>query len=65
LEPGESRTQWLLRFTLSHPGIDTTIVGTKNPAHLAANVRAAEVGPLSPDRYAEAKRRLDEAGDRP
>jgi aryl-alcohol dehydrogenase-like predicted oxidoreductase len=65
LDPGESRTQWLLRFILSHPGIDTTIVGTKNPAHLAANVRAAEVGPLSPDRYAEAKRRLDEAGDRP
>jgi aryl-alcohol dehydrogenase-like predicted oxidoreductase len=65
LDPGESRTQWLKRFILSHPGIDTTILGTENPAHLAANVRAAEVGPLSPDRYAEAKRRLDEAGDRP
>ncbi len=65
MDPGERRTHWLLRFILSHPGIDTTIVGTKNPAHLAANVGAAEVGPLPPDRYAEAKRRLDEAGDRP
>jgi aryl-alcohol dehydrogenase-like predicted oxidoreductase len=65
LGPGESRTQWLLRFILSHPAIDTTIVGTLNPDHLAANVAAAKAGPLAPDVYAEAKKRLDAAGESP
>ena len=31
LTDGESRTTWLLRFTLSHPAIDTIIPGTLNP----------------------------------
>ncbi|HEX4213821.1 MAG TPA: aldo/keto reductase [Candidatus Dormibacteraeota bacterium] len=65
LADGESRTQWQLRFTLSHPGIDTVIAGTVNPAHLAENVRASEAGPLPADVYEEAKRRLDRAGERP
>jgi aryl-alcohol dehydrogenase-like predicted oxidoreductase len=65
LGDGETRTQWQLRFTLSHPGVDTIIVGTLNPAHLADNVRAAAAGPLSPDVYEEAKRRLDAAGESP
>jgi hypothetical protein len=38
--------------------MSTNIVGTKNPAHLADNVTAAARGPLSPETYAEAKRRL-------
>lgn len=59
LAEGESRTQFLLRFTNSHPGMHTNIVGTKNPAHLRDNVTAAARGPLSDDVYAEAKRRLD------
>jgi len=58
LDEGESRTQFLLRFTNSHPGMHTNIVGTKSPAHLAENVAAAARGPLSDDVYAEAKRRL-------
>ena len=41
-----------------------TIVGTKNPEHLAENVEAAEAGVLPPKIYAEAKRRLDEAGQK-
>lgn len=65
LEPGESRTAFLLRFTLSHPDVDTVIVGTLNPEHLQHNVQAAGMGPLPPDVYAEAKRRLDAAGERP
>jgi aryl-alcohol dehydrogenase-like predicted oxidoreductase len=65
LGDGESRTQWQLRFTLSHPGVDTIIAGTLNPEHLADNVRAAQAGPLPADVYAEAKRRLDEAGESP
>jgi len=58
---GESRTAFLLRFTLSHPEMDTTIVGTLVPEHLQENVRIAERGPLPADLYTEAKRRLDAA----
>ena len=61
LDEGENRTQFLLRFTNSHPGMSTNIVGTKNPEHLRENVRAAARGPLAPDVYQEAKRRLDAA----
>ena len=61
LDEGETRTGFLLRFTNSHPGMTTNIVGTKNPEHLRANVAAASRGPLPADTYAEAKRRLDEA----
>ncbi|HLV78816.1 MAG TPA: aldo/keto reductase [Chthonomonadaceae bacterium] len=63
--PGESRTAFLLRFLLSHPDIDTTIVGTLNPEHLRENLAIAEKGPLPSDVYAEAKRRLDAAGEKP
>ena len=55
---GAQRTEFVLRYTLSHPDMHTTIVGTANPAHVAANVSAARKGPLPPDVYAEAKRRL-------
>jgi aryl-alcohol dehydrogenase-like predicted oxidoreductase len=61
----ESRTAWQLRFTLSHPAVDTIIAGTLNPIHLAENVAAAQAGPLPDDVYAEAKRRLDDAGESP
>ena len=63
--PEESRTAFLLRFTVTHPDTDTTIVGTMNPDHLAENLRAAEAGPLPPEVYAEAKRRLDNTGEKP
>ena len=56
---GESRTSFMLRYTLAHPGLHTTIVGTQNPDHLRENVEAAERGPLPADAYAEAKRRLE------
>jgi len=49
----------VLRFTNTHPGMSTNIVGTKNPDHLRQNVDAAARGPLPADVYAEAKRRLD------
>ena len=44
-EPGESRTSFLLRFTLSHPHCHTTIVGTVKPEHLHENVAIAQKGP--------------------
>jgi len=65
LEDGESRTAFLLRFTLSHPHCHTTIVGTMNPAHLQENIKVAAKGVLSADVYAEAKKRLDAVGVSP
>jgi len=59
--PGENRTQFLLRFTNSHPGMSTNIVGTKNPQHFDENVQAARRGDLPADVYLEAKRRLGRA----
>jgi aryl-alcohol dehydrogenase-like predicted oxidoreductase len=55
---GLSNMEFILRFTLSHPGLSTTIVGTANPAHLASNIAIAERGPLPADLYEEAKKRL-------
>jgi aryl-alcohol dehydrogenase-like predicted oxidoreductase len=63
-DPGESRTAFLLRFTLSHPDISTVIVGTLRPEHLVENVSAVARGPLSEDTYAEAKSRLGGVGRR-
>jgi len=62
---GMSRQAFMLRFTLSHPQLDTTIVGTLNPEHLRENLAAAQAGPLPPDTYAEARRRLEAAGSAP
>jgi aryl-alcohol dehydrogenase-like predicted oxidoreductase len=58
---GASRMEFMLRFTLSHPDLDTTIVGTANPEHLRQNLDAARKGPLATDVMAEARRRLDAA----
>jgi aryl-alcohol dehydrogenase-like predicted oxidoreductase len=62
---GESRTEFLLRFTLTHPHAQTIIVGTLHPEHLTENLQAIKRGPLSPEVYAEAQRRLDAVGERP
>ena len=64
-EPGESRTAFLLRFTLSHPNVNTTIVGTLYPEHLRENLAAVERGPLPANVYDEAKRRLNSVGISP
>src|SRR6266545_3809741 len=64
-EPGESRTAFLLRFTLSHPHVQTIIVGTLYPEHLQENVAAVEKGPLAANVYEEVKRRLDRVGIAP
>ena len=61
----ESRTGFVVRFTLTHPHTDTNIVGTTNPVHLQENVRALQRGPLPWETYEEAKRLLAEVGVRP
>ncbi len=57
--------EFTLRFTLSHPQMHTTIVGTRNPAHLQENLAAAAKGPLPNDLYEQAKRQLTGAGAAP
>jgi aryl-alcohol dehydrogenase-like predicted oxidoreductase len=57
-QAGIGKQEFILRFTLSHPALSTTIVGTANPAHLASNIAVAEKGPLPADLYEEAKKRL-------
>ncbi len=57
-EAGLSNMEFVLRFTLSHPGLSTTIVGTSSPVHLAGNLAVAERGPLPADVYEEARKRL-------
>ena len=62
---GMTPMEFILRFTFTHPDMDTNIVGTVNPAHLQDNINVLRQGPLPPDLYAEAKRRLAAAGVAP
>ena len=55
---GMSRHEFTLRFTLAHPGLSSTIVGTSSLEHLQSNLAIAEKGPLPAELYEEAKRRL-------
>jgi aryl-alcohol dehydrogenase-like predicted oxidoreductase len=57
-DAGIPAMEFVLRFTLSHPGLSTTIVGTANPGHLAGNIAIAQKGPLPADLYEEAKKLL-------
>ncbi|MFN2111385.1 MAG: aldo/keto reductase [Anaerolineae bacterium] len=61
LPAGMSSAELILRYTLTHPHCDTTIVGTLNPDHLADNVAAAMRGPLDKDLYDEVTRRVKAA----
>jgi aryl-alcohol dehydrogenase-like predicted oxidoreductase len=58
LDDGMNRHEFILRFTLSQPGVSSAIVGTSKPEHLRSNVEMASRGPLPQDLYAEARRRL-------
>jgi aryl-alcohol dehydrogenase-like predicted oxidoreductase len=62
---GMTPMEFILRFTFTNPDLDTTIVGTINPAHLQTNLDILQQGPLPPDLYEEAKKRLAAAGSEP
>jgi aryl-alcohol dehydrogenase-like predicted oxidoreductase len=50
--PGSADAAWpelALRFTLSHAGVHTAIIGTTNEANANANIAAAARGPLPAD----------------
>jgi aryl-alcohol dehydrogenase-like predicted oxidoreductase len=55
---GMTRSELILRYTLSHPACHTTIVGTCNSQHLAENVSSAKRGPLGADLLDEIARRV-------
>jgi aryl-alcohol dehydrogenase-like predicted oxidoreductase len=57
---GNSRGEFMIRYLLSNPNINTAIVGTSSIDHLRANVAAALEGPLPPEAYAAAQERLAE-----
>lgn len=61
---GMPALEFVLRFTLSHPHLSSAIVGTSDIGHLRANIASAEKGPLPPEVYARARRRLA-AGEGP
>src|SRR5215471_12378336 len=62
---GMTPIEFILRFTFTNADLDTTIVGTINPAHLQTNLDILQKGPLPPDLYEEAKHRLAAAGSIP
>ena len=59
------RHEFVLRYTLSHPGCHTSIVGTGDLDHLCSNLRAVEACPLPQDLYETAKAQLAESGEQP
>ena len=62
---GDSSMEFVMRFTATHPGMTTNIVGTMDPGHLKDNIAAMAKGPLPADVYEEAKRRLEAVGSAP
>src|SRR5207244_377875 len=56
---GMTRIEFILRYTISNPDLDTAIVGTSNLEHLRDNIAAAEKGPLPDAVVEEVKKRLD------
>ncbi|MEM7478698.1 MAG: aldo/keto reductase [Planctomycetota bacterium] len=60
LPDGNSKSQFILRFTLSHPHCDSVIVGTCNEQHMAENIRAVEQGPLPGELVLEIQNRVSE-----
>jgi aryl-alcohol dehydrogenase-like predicted oxidoreductase len=60
---GMSPMEFVLRFTLSHRGLSSTIVGTSRVSHLRANLAFADRGPLPAGLYQEARKRLRRAAE--
>lgn len=59
---GMSRIEFMIRFVLSNDNVDVALVATTDETHLKADVEYAAKGPLDPELYQAAKRRLDAAG---
>jgi aryl-alcohol dehydrogenase-like predicted oxidoreductase len=53
-----TRTEFMIRYILSKPMVNSTILGSASPDHMADNIAAACKGPLPEDVYTEAQRRI-------
>ena len=53
-----SRIEFMIRFAISNENVDVALVATTDEAHLAANVAYAAKGPLAPELFEIARRRL-------
>ena len=58
---GMDQFEFLLRFTIGHPDLSTTIIGSMDAGHVAKNVAAASKGPLPDSIRNEVKKRLEAA----
>ena len=63
LVDGMSRSELILRYTISHPHCHTTIVGTCNPEHLDENISSLTKGPLDTSIYDEVTTRVQQVLD--
>jgi aryl-alcohol dehydrogenase-like predicted oxidoreductase len=64
-ESGENMNDFFIRYALSNPGLSNILIGTRQIDHLVDNIKAANKGPLPPDLYLEAKRRMNFSGNVP
>jgi aryl-alcohol dehydrogenase-like predicted oxidoreductase len=62
---GMSPMEFVLRYTLGHRGLSSTIVGTSKVGHLRANLAFADRGPLPVGLYEQASKRLHRAAEEP
>ncbi|SVD56225.1 uncharacterized protein METZ01_LOCUS409079, partial [marine metagenome] len=59
LDTNETKTSFMLRFTLSNKNAHTAIVGTTNPEHLNMNIESVLKGPLDISLYNQVRKRID------
>jgi aryl-alcohol dehydrogenase-like predicted oxidoreductase len=52
VDPGQTLTQFALRWVIDQPGVSTVIPGARNPEQAAANVAAASLPPLREEQLA-------------
>jgi aryl-alcohol dehydrogenase-like predicted oxidoreductase len=60
---GERAFETASRFTLSVPGVNTAIVGTRDPAHLLQNIEYAEARCLDQAEFATIRHRWKEVAE--
>lgn len=59
LDINETKTSFMLRFTLTNNNAHTAIVGTTNPEHLNLNIESVLKGPLTTDVYNAVRKKID------
>ena len=59
LDINETKTSFMLRFTLTNNNAHTAIVGTTNPEHLDTNIESVLKGPMEVELYNKIRKRID------